>query len=206
MDLGVKGSRRPKILFGCKTVCWFCYISLYVENCRLKILKAVSNKRRMISQDLKKKGRTSLLRYITDKVSTWSVDYPCFHNINYWEYFCSRAVFNCVPKVIRDWFQLIFLYFALWLVQKTRASLSQSIICKIKTNHVLVARVFSVGFTLSSHWLLTVFSVLPIGYCDNFGFINFQIEAGGGAETVIEQLKQEKVHSVHVHWYHFHDC
>ena len=85
-------------------------------------------------------------------------------------------------------------------------SLSQSIICKIKTNHVLVARVFSVGFTLSSHWLLTVFSFLPTGCCDNFGFINFQIEAGGGAETVIEQLKQEKVHFVHVHRYHFHDC
>ena len=62
-----------------------------------------------------------------------------------------------------------------------------------------------VGLTLSSHWLLTVFSVLPIGCCDNFGFGNFQIEAGGGAETVIEQLKQEKVHFVHVHRYHFHD-
>ena len=124
MDLGVKGSRQPKILFGCKTICWFCYISLYIGNFRLKTLKVVFNKRRMISQDLKKKGRTSLLRYITDKVSTWSVDYPCFHNINYWEYFCSRAVFNCVPKVIRDCIQLVFLYFALWLVQKTRASLS----------------------------------------------------------------------------------
>ena len=149
MDLGVKGLRQPRKPLECKTVCWVCYISLYVGNCRLKILKAVSNKRRMISQDLKKKGRTSLLRYITDKVSTWSVDYPCFHNINYWEYCCSRAVFNCVPKVIRDCIQLVFLYFALWLVQKTRASLSQSIICKIKTNHVLVAHVFSVGFTLS---------------------------------------------------------
>ena len=63
-----------------------------------------------------------------------------------------------------------------------------------------------VGFTLSSHWLLKIFPFLPIGCCDNFGFINFQIEAGGGAETVIEQLKQEKVHSVHVHRYHFHDC
>ena len=47
---------------------------------------------------------------------------------------------------------------------------------------------------------------IPTGCCDNFGFINFQIEAGGGAETVIEQLKQEKVHFVHVHRYHFHDC
>ena len=149
MDLGVKGLRQPRKPFGCKTVCWFCYISLYVENCRLKILKAVSNKRRMISQDLKKKGRTSLLRYITDKVNTWPADYLCFHNINYWEYFCSRTVFNCVPKVIRECIQLVFLY---------------------------------------------------------FGFINFQIEAGGGAETVIEQLKQEKVHFVHVHRYHFHDC
>ena len=62
-----------------------------------------------------------------------------------------------------------------------------------------------VGFTLSSHWLLKIFSFLPTGCCDNFGFINFQIEAGGGAETVIEQLKQEKVHFVHVHRYHFHD-
>ena len=63
-----------------------------------------------------------------------------------------------------------------------------------------------VGFTLSSHWLLKIFSFIPTGCCDNFGFINFQIEAGGGAETVIEQLKQEKVHFVHVHRYHFHDC
>ena len=72
-------------------------------------------------------------------------------------------------------------------------------------------RVFSralgivVGFTLSSHWLLKIFSFIPTGCCDNFGFINFEIEAGGGAETVIEQLKQEKVHFVHVHRYHFHD-
>ena len=124
MDLGVKGSRQPRKPLGCQTVCWFCYISLCIGIFRLKTLKVVFNKRRMISQDLKKKGRTSLLRYITDKVSTWSVDYPCFHNINYWEYFCSRAVFNCVPKVIRDCIQLVFLYFALWLVQKTRASLS----------------------------------------------------------------------------------
>ena len=142
MDLGVKGLRQPRKPLGCKTVCWVCYISLYIGNCRLKILKVVSNKRRTISQDLKKKGRTSLLRYITDKVNTWPVDYLCFHNVNYWEYFCSRTVFNCVPKVIRDCIQLVFLYFALWLVQKTRASLSQSIIYKIKTNHVLVARVF----------------------------------------------------------------
>ena len=142
MDLGVKGLRQPGKPLGCKTVCWFCYISLCIGNFRLKTLKVVFNKRRMISQDLKKKGRTSLLRYITDKVNTWPVDYLCFHNVNYWEYFCSRTVFFCVPKVIRDCIQLVFLYFALWLVQKTRASLSQSIIYKIKTNHVLVAGVF----------------------------------------------------------------
>ena len=70
MDLGVKGLRQPRKPLGCKTVCWVCYISLYIGNCRLKILKAVSNKRRTISQDLKKKGRTSLLRYITDEVNT----------------------------------------------------------------------------------------------------------------------------------------
>ena len=70
MDLGVKGLRQRGKPLGCKTVCWFCYISLCIGNFRLKTLKVVFNKRRMISQDLKKKGRTSLLRYITDKVST----------------------------------------------------------------------------------------------------------------------------------------
>ena len=103
------------------------------------------------------------------------------------------------------------------MIGPENSRLSLLIICKIKTNHVLVARVFP-RFRQSvfprfrhSGWFYFEFSLvikdmfIPTGCCDNFGFINFQIEAGGGAETVIEQLKQEKVHFVHVHRYHFHD-
>ena len=98
MDLGVKGSRQPRKPLGCQTVCWFCYISLCIGNFRLKTLKVVFNKRRMISQDLKKKGRTSLLRYVTHKVSTWLVDYSCFHNIKLLGVFLLQSSFQLCSK------------------------------------------------------------------------------------------------------------
>ena len=139
----MKGLRQPKIPFGCKTVCWFCYISLYVGNYRLKILKAVSNKRRMISQDLKKKGRTSLLRYITHKVSTWPVDYSCFHNIKLLRVFLLQSSFQLRSKSNPGLYSVGFpLLRSVIGPENSRLSLSQSIIYKIKTNHVLVAPVF----------------------------------------------------------------
>ena len=161
MDLGVKGLRQPGKPLGCKTVCWFCYISLCIGNFRLKTLKVVFNKRRMISQDLKKKGRTSLLRYITDKVSTWSVDYPCFHNINYWEYCCSRAVFNCVPKVIRDcsWFSVQSVGFPLlrFVIGPENSRLSLSV------NHMQNKNQSRLGCPRFFRWFYFEFSLVTNG-------------------------------------------
>ena len=51
----------------------------------------------------------------------------------------DAAIFNWVSKII--WDSVFFLYFALWLVQKTRASLLTDQM-PTKSNHNLVPRVF----------------------------------------------------------------
>ena len=60
----------------------------------------------------------------------------------------------------------LYLYTSLCDWSKRIASLSQPIRCKTKTN----PREVGWFFTLSSHWLINVFSFLLSGFCDNFGF------------------------------------
>ena len=70
---------------------------------------------------------------------------------------------------------LCFSFTALCDCSQKLVPLSQPIICQTKTNHDL-SLIFScacnslVGFSLSSHWLLKVFSFLQIGCCDYIGF------------------------------------
>ena len=82
-----------------------------------------------------------------------------------------REIFNWASKSYGIASFLI--YFALIGLKKF-APLFQPIKCKTKTNHDSVARVvrrFSslVGFTLTFHWLLNVFSYLFNGRCHCFG-------------------------------------
>ena len=64
---------------------------------------------------------------------------------------------------------LVLLYFALWLVQKTYATLKLKPITS--WSPAFSRALFSLFvFTLSSHWLFIVFSFLLIGRCDYFGF------------------------------------
>ena len=69
---------------------------------------------------------------------------------------------------------VVLLYFALWLVQKTRDTLSTNQMQNQKTITTW-SPAFSralgslLVFTLSSHWLLVTFSFALIGCCDNFG-------------------------------------
>ena len=72
------------------------------------------------------------------------------------------TIFNWVLKEAK--IVLFLLYFALWLVQKTRATLSTNQI-QTKTKQDLVTCVF-----LRTHWSFRSFSLLLIGRSNKFGF------------------------------------
>ena len=82
-----------------------------------------------------------------------------------------RLIFNSVSKVIRDCIDFALLRSVIG-PENSRHSRNQSD-AKTKTDLVTFVfprfRQFFVS-TLSSHWLGKVFSFLPIGCCDYFGF------------------------------------
>ena len=87
--------------------------------------------------------------------------------------FGVRAIFNCVSKVIRDCIGFGSLCIVIGL-ENSRQPLSQSDakLKPIATWSLAFSRARGRlhAFTLSSHWLLLIFSSVLIGRCDYFGF------------------------------------
>ena len=84
----------------------------------------------------------------------------------------DTAIFNWVSKII--WDSVFFLYFALWLVQKTRASLLTDQM-PTKSNHNLVPRVFPLRSQFGRFFFELLLSLKgfffpPDGRYDYFGF------------------------------------
>ena len=82
-----------------------------------------------------------------------------------------RLIFNSVSKVIRDCIDFAFLYSVIG-PENPRHSRNQSDAKLKPTWSPAFSRALGsfVVSTLSSHWLGKVFSFLPIGCCDYFGF------------------------------------
>ena len=98
---------------------------------------------------------------------------------------------------------LVLLHFALWLVQTTRATLSDANLASVMTWSSAFSRAlgFLLVFTLRFEWLFRVFSFLLIGCCNHISFDLMTLN-----RKALWLSRWLSVHSLRWNWYFFLTC
>ena len=93
-------------------------------------------------------------------------------SLQYCAFYSIEQFFNRMSKVIRDCIGFALLRSVIGLENSRHLDQSDARLKPIASRSLAFSRAWGRlhVFTLSSHWLLVIFSFVPIGRCDYFGF------------------------------------